>query len=233
MLKNKYRVTLLMTILIPFVLVGCKFAGFELVGQPDLKKEEAKVNYAVGMQIGANLKQLNLKSDSSAILMGVADALEGKDPRVSGEEIRAAIMKVRFGESALSAKEDGIKYLEEHKSKDGVKVTDSGLQYEVVEEGKGAGPKDTDWVKVNYKGTFIDGKVFDESKGQPAEFPVNGIIKGWSEALKMMKPGAKWKLTIPADLAYGASGTGPIPANSVLLFDVELVDVVKKGTKGK
>src|SRR5206468_4108344 len=113
------------------------------------------------------------------------------------------------------------------KNKKGVKSTASGLQYEVLSEGKGTSPKATDTVKVNYRGSLLDGTEFDSSykRGQPAEFPVNGVIKGWTEALQMMKPGAKWKLYIPANLAYGEHGRPGIPPNSMLTFEVELLEI--------
>ncbi len=213
-----------------FAVIGAMalgLAGCKLVGSANLDKDEAKANYALGLEIGSNLRQLNVKEDPAAILAGVADALDGKEPRVARDEIRTAIMKIREG-GAVKAKEEGIKYLEKNKAKSGVTTTASGLQYEVIKEGTGETPADGDMVKVNYKGTFIDGKVFDESKDAPAEFPIGQIIKGWDEALKLMKVGSKWKLTIPSELAYQERGAGPIPPHSVLVFEVELLEV-KKG----
>lgn len=206
------------------VLPGCKF-----VGNAKLDADEAKANYALGLEIGTQVKKLNVKADDSAILAGVEDALAGKEPRIPREEIRAAIMKISEA-GAAKTKEAGAAYLAANKAKPGVTTTPSGLQYEVITAGEGASPTDGDVVKVHYKGTLIDGTVFDSSidRKEPAEFPLGQIIKGWDEALKLMKPKAKWKLTIPPELAYGDRGAGPIPPNSVLVFEVELLDI-KKG----
>lgn len=132
-------------------------------------------------------------------------------------------------EAAEENKKKGSEYLEKNKSAEGVKVTASGLQYKVEKEGDGKTPVKTDTVKAHYKGTLVDGTQFDSSydRGQPAEFPVQGVIPGWSEALQMMKVGSKYKLFVPPELAYGASGRPGIPANSVLVFEVELIDIVK------
>jgi FKBP-type peptidyl-prolyl cis-trans isomerase len=131
--------------------------------------------------------------------------------------------------------EKGKKYLDENKAKPGVKTTDSGLQYEVLTEGKGKAPKATDIVQVHYKGTLIDGTEFDSSykRGEPAEFPLNGVIKGWTEGLQLMKVGGKNRFVIPSDLAYGPSGNSSIPGNSVLVFEVELLKVGADDKKKK
>lgn len=138
-------------------------------------------------------------------------------------------------EAANKNKEDGAKFLEGNKSQAGVKVTPSGLQYIVMTEGTGKTPTLKDTVKAHYKGTLIDGKQFDSSydRGQPAEFPVEGVIKGWTEALQMMKVGGKMKLFIPPDLGYGEAARPQIPANSVLVFEVELLEVITPNAKKK
>jgi len=127
----------------------------------------------------------------------------------------------------MGAKEDGVKFLQENLKKDGIEVTASGLQYEVIEEGTGKSPVATDRVEVNYEGTFIDGSVFDSSyaRGQSIEFPLNGVIAGWTEGVQLMKEGATYKFYIPYNLAYGEGGMGPIPGHSTLIFKVELIKV--------
>ena len=139
-----------------------------------------------------------------------------------------AARKVRTDAEGGENLAKGKAYLEANAKKEGVKVTESGLQYKILTEGDGAKPTAEDTIKVHYKGTFIDGETFDSSydRGEPAEFKAGGLIKGWVEALQMMPVGSKWELVIPSDLAYG-SGGGRIPANSVLVFEMELLDIVK------
>lgn len=127
----------------------------------------------------------------------------------------------------MGAKEDGVKFLQDNLKRDGVESTASGLQYEVIEAGTGASPSASNTVEVNYKGTFIDGTIFDSSyqRGETIEFPLNGVIAGWTEGLQLMKEGATYRFYIPYNLAYGEGGMGPIPGSSTLVFKVELVNV--------
>ncbi|MGZ3748277.1 MAG: FKBP-type peptidyl-prolyl cis-trans isomerase [Pseudobdellovibrionaceae bacterium] len=193
-----------------------------------------KASYAIGQQIGGNMKQQNIEIDSDIMAMAMKDAIKG-DSKMSKEEIQQAMMKLqetamkKQQEAGEENKKKGAEFLAKNKTAEGVKVTASGLQYKVEKEGEGKMPTKTDTVKAHYKGTLIDGTQFDSSydRGQPAEFPVQGVIPGWSEALQMMKVGSKYKLFIPPELAYGASGRPGIPANSVLIFEVELLDIVK------
>jgi len=160
--------------------------------------------------------------------------MAGNEPRMTREEVEktlAAYQERRKAEVAAKAetnKKAGEAFLANNRTQPGVKVTASGLQYQILEEGKGATPSATDTVVVNYRGTLLDGSEFDSSykRGQPATFPVNGVIQGWQEALQMMKEGAKWKLFVPANLAYGERGAGAsIGPNATLTFEVELLEI--------
>jgi FKBP-type peptidyl-prolyl cis-trans isomerase len=199
----------------------------------DLTTDKAKVSYSIGQQIGKQLKNAGFEIDTDVLAASINDAITGKDSRLKPEEMQAAMMKVQMDQSKKTEsegkanKEKGEKFLTENKSKPGVKTTASGLQYEVIKEGKGASPKATNTVKVNYKGTLIDGTKFDSSydRGEPAEFPLNRVIKGWTEGIQTMKVGGKSRFVIPSDLAYGQNSPPGIPANSVLVFEVELLDI--------
>lgn len=203
--------------------------------KPDLKSDKGQASYAIGQQIGQNLKAQNIDFDAATLVSSMKDAAEGKPSQMTKEEIQKAMMKLQ--ESAMKKQQEegetnkkkSADFLEKNKTAEGVKSTASGLQYVVLKEGDGAIPKKEDNVKCHYTGTLIDGTKFDSSvdRGQPAEFPVGGVIPGWTEALQMMKVGSKYKLFIPADLAYGPSGRPGIPANSALIFEVELLEIVK------
>lgn len=205
-----------------------------------LDTDVRKASYAIGQQIGGNLKQQNIDIDTDALAMALKDAMAGKN-EMSKEDMQAAMMKLqemamkKQSEVADSNAKAGKEFLEKNKSAAGVKATASGLQYVMEKEGTGASPKKEDVVKVHYKGTLTNGEQFDSSydRGQPAEFPVGGVIPGWTEALQLMKVGGKAKLFIPPELAYGPSGRPGIPPNSVLVFDVELIEIVKQAPKAK
>ena len=202
-----------------------------------LNTEEDKVSYAIGQQIGGSIKAQGVAVNTAVLAASIDDAKAGKPSMMTPEEIRETMTKMQ---QSLQAKQEqagkdnivsGAKFLEENKKKPNVKVTPSGLQYEVVQEGKGPSPTASDTVKVHYTGTLIDGTKFDSSydRKEPVEFPVGGVIKGWTEALMLMNAGAKFKLAIPSDLAYGPQGRPSIPANSVLVFDVELLEIKAPG----
>ncbi len=197
---------------------------------------EEKASYGIGRNMGSQLLNQSFEGvDISAVAQGVIDAFTGKESAVSNQDLEAAfahvtqIMQQKQAELSKQAAEEGRIFLEQNEKKDGVKVTESGLQYEVITEGSGDKPSQTSTVKTHYHGTLIDGTVFDSSyeRGQPAEFAVNGVIPGWTEALQMMSVGSKWRLTIPYELAYGEQGAGgAIGPYSTLVFDVELLEIV-------
>lgn len=203
----------------------------------DLTTDKGKVSYAIGQQIGNQLKRESIDIDPQALAASIQDVLSGKESRITMADMQAAMMKMQETQSKKSEaegaanREAGEKFLAANKSKAGVKTTASGLQYEVMTEGKGKSPKATDTVKVHYKGTLLDGKQFDSSieRGEPAEFPLNGVIRGWTEGLQLMKVGGKTRFFIPSDLAYGPQGRPGIPPNSVLTFEVELIAITKAG----
>lgn len=201
--------------------------------------EQDKVSYIIGTQIAQSIKKQNIEVNVEMLTLGLQDVLEGKILRLTKEEtekVYAAFQqRMRAQRAAEIAKQGaenlakGKVFLEANKTKEGVKVLPSGLQYKVIKEGTGDIPTANDKVKTHYRGTLIDGTEFDSSykRNQPTEFAVKGVIKGWTEALQLMKTGAKWELYIPPDLAYGERGRPSIPPNSVLIFEIELLEIVK------
>lgn len=197
---------------------------------------EQRVSYGIGRQMGDQLAANPFDGvDPQAVAAGVIDALEGKASAVAREDLEQAFqqisqrMQAAQQEQAKQLAAEGEAFLAANATKEGVTVTDSGLQYEVLNPGSGSKPQASSTVKTHYHGTLIDGSVFDSSydRGQPAEFPVNGVIAGWTEALQMMPVGAKWRLYIPYHLAYGERGAGgKIAPYSALIFDVELLEIV-------
>jgi len=198
-----------------------------------------KVSYAIGMNIASNMLNQKLEIDADQLAAGLRTKLKGEETLLTDVEMAEVLsafqqemqMKQMAEAAAEAAKAEkaNTDYLATNAKKEGVVTLDSGLQYKVIKEGSGATPKVDSKVKVHYKGALMDGTVFDSSydRGEPASFPVNGVIKGWTEALQLMKVGSKWQLVIPADLAYGERGASPaIPANAVLVFDVELLEIL-------
>jgi FKBP-type peptidyl-prolyl cis-trans isomerase len=198
----------------------------------ELKDARQKASYGLGLGIGKNLKAQASDLDSDAFSQGLRDALGGKTPLLNDAQIQEAMMAYQQELVAKKAKE-GETFLEENKKKPGVTTLKSGLQYKVLKQGTGKMPKASDTVTVNYEGRLVNNTVFDSSAkhGGPASFQVDGVIKGFSEALQLMKVGSKWEVYVPSNLAYGASpppGSG-IAANSPLIFNLELVDVKEGG----
>jgi FKBP-type peptidyl-prolyl cis-trans isomerase len=212
----------------------------------DFDSPQARRSYALGMDIGNSLKELPVDIQVDELAEGVRDTVSGNETRLSQEELDGvmqsfvqdmeAAQQKKASEQANNNLEKGEQFLAENKDKEGVETTDSGLQYKVVEEGDGPSPDADDSVTVHYTGKLIDGTVFDSSRkrGEPVTFPVDAVIPGWTEALQLMKQGAKYELYIPADLAYGERGAGAqIGPNETLIFDVELIGVDKNDGSGQ
>lgn len=200
-----------------------------------LANDKQKFSYVMGLQIGQQIKAEGIDLDKDAFAAAINDAMTGAKPRLTMDEMKAVVENYQrkraetIQAAAEKNRKDGEAFLAANRTKAGVKVLPSGLQYKEIQPGKGKSPKATDTVVVNYRGTLIDGKEFDSSykRGQPAEFPVNGVIPGWTEALQKMKEGAKWQIYVPSKLAYGQQGApgGLIGPNATLIFDVELIKV--------
>ena len=192
-----------------------------------------EVSYALGLSIGQNFKASGIKAITSEdFIAGLQDALAEREPQLTNERAREVInqlfTRLQQEEAELNAAA-GKEYQEIMRHKSGVVTLPSGLQYEIIMEGKGAKPKATDKVRVHYHGTLINGVVFDSSveRGEPAEFPLNAVIPGWTEILQLMPVGSKWRVVIPSELAYGSRGAGDvIRPNMTLIFEIELLDIV-------
>jgi len=236
-MKNRI-VNFLMAIAVIFAAVSCDQSGS--VKEVKLETDADSVGYAIGVLVGANNNQqiesapgggdINTEAMASAFRSAILD----EETAITREEADAIVRRYFEGageEEAQSNLEEGYAFLEENKQREGIQVTESGLQYEILEEGTGATPGANDQVKVHYHGTLIDGTVFDSSveRGEPATFGVSQVIPGWTEALLMMKEGSKWKIYLPSLIAYGERGAGQnIGPNTTLIFEVELLEIVKK-----
>jgi FKBP-type peptidyl-prolyl cis-trans isomerase FklB len=203
-----------------------------------LEDETARINYSLGYQIGGDFKRQGLEMDSKAVTKGIEDALSDAEPLMKPEEMQSTLTELKrklVAQQKQKAEEQAAKLLAESKQflegnakQEGVLITESGLQYQIIEPGTGKAPTATDKVTVNYQGTLVDGKEFDSSykRGKPATFKLDGVVKGWTEGLQLIKEGGKIKLFVPPELAYG--DRGPL-ANRALIFDVELLSVGEPG----
>lgn len=238
--------------LIAVAVIGLSACQKEAEEKPvALETDAAKQSYSLGVSVGRYLdgtldeySKMGLSLDSALIVRGVQDAIADKSA-LTEEEVQALMtaLETQFREKqtaiadaeAAQAIAAGKDYLDQNAKKEGVTVTESGLQYEVLQAAEGAKPAATDTVKVHYTGTLIDGTKFDSSvdRGEPAQFPLNRVIPGWTEGVQLMNVGSKFKFTIPAELAYGERDMGVIKPNSVLLFEVELLEIVKADTAEK
>ncbi|HEX4545699.1 MAG TPA: FKBP-type peptidyl-prolyl cis-trans isomerase [Candidatus Acidoferrum sp.] len=211
-----------------------------------LKTEKDKVSYALGMNLGTNLHKQTVEVDPAIILRGLKDGLADGKTLLTQEEAQAALTQLQtrvrskqqevMKQAGETNKKEGEEFLTANKAKEGVVALPSGLEYRILNEGTGPKPTAADSVSCNYRGTLINGKEFDSSykRGQPATFPVNGVIKGWTEALQLMPVGSKWQLFIPSELAYGDRGAGAdIGPGSALIFEVELLSIQSKDIKDK
>lgn len=212
--------------------------------RPNEKEVVKNLSYMQGFSLGkqiAGFEELGIKIDLDVLIEAIKEGITAKEPVMTEEEMReaqAAIQELLQEKIATKNKREGEEFLAKNKDEEGVKTLPSGLQYKVLKSGKGESPKKTDTVRAHYQGSFLNGQVFDSSRrrGQPASFQVNKVIKGWTEALQLMKVGDKWQLFVPAELAYEESGMHDqqgnmiIPPNATLIFEVELLDV-EKGSK--
>jgi FKBP-type peptidyl-prolyl cis-trans isomerase FklB len=207
----------------------------------ELKSQQDSISYMLGMSIGKNFRQQSIEVNADIVAQGIRDVLSGNTTLFTDEQAQNLMMsfqvamrakqEAQMKEKGERNKKEGEAFLAENKKKEGVKTTTSGLQYKILKEGNGPKPTEESIVKVHYRGTFIDGTEFDSShkRGQPTEYPVNGFVQGWKEALQMMPVGSTWQLFIPSNLAYGEQGAGGgvIGPNAVLIFELELLDIVK------
>jgi FKBP-type peptidyl-prolyl cis-trans isomerase len=209
-------------------------------GTANLDTEDQKASYGIGLQMGGQLIPAGTHLDIDAFMAGIRDAVAEKDPRVPQEEIQLALQALnqavreeetqRMAAAAETNAAEGAAFLAENAEKDGVMVTESGLQYEVLREGDGPSPSPEDQVSINYRGTFVDGTQFDSSydRGEPITLAVNGFIPGFSEGLQLMTVGSHYRFVIPSDIGYGPNGSGgTIGPNATLVFEVELLDIVQ------
>jgi FKBP-type peptidyl-prolyl cis-trans isomerase len=247
LLMKKFLVLALALMLIG--LVACQKSGGDAakaLKKENLDSQKKKVSYAIGLDIGQNFKARSMDIDLDILAQGLKDSQKSEKPLLNTEEIQKIMtqfqqdmMKIEQEKRTSQGQGNKVKeqaFLKENSQKPGVKVTASGLQYIVISEGSGPQPKESDTVKVHYRGTLLDGTEFDSSykRNQPAVFPLKGVIKGWGEALQLMKVGSKYQIFLPSSLAYGEQGAGQvIGPNATLIFEVELLSIEKPAAEVK
>lgn len=224
-----------------WVVAGCALLGMSAAasaeeGKLDFQDETTRINYSLGYQIGGDFKKQGVEIDAEAVTQGIKDALAGGEPQMPRDEMHATLvalkqkvdaeLRSRRVENELAHLREGETFLADNAAKEGVQVADSGLQYRIIEPGSGRRPAATDTVTVNYRGTLVNGNEFDS--GQGVSFPLNGVIKGWTEGMQLVGEGGKIQLFIPPSLAYG--DRGPL-AHRTLIFDVELLSIGDAGAK--
>ncbi len=221
-MKTLFFATLCLTLL------ACNKQGS---GKTELKTTQDSVSYSIGLDIGTTLHRQEVEIEPDAFLQGIKDASDSSSKHLLTDdkvgEVMMAYQQKMVAKRSAKAKQEGDAFLAANKIRPGVVTTASGLQYSIIEEGKGRKPKPTDNVVINYRGTLVNGTEFDNSykRGEPITLPVSGVIPGWTEALQLMKVGAKWQVFIPANLGYGDRSVGPIPPGSTLIFEVELLAI--------
>lgn len=226
-----------------FALSAPVMAQQQQAGEPQAPIDPQKLSYALGYLYGSQLKGMNFEYSLERVTTGLQDAVNEVGPAVPEEEMQAALQQMeqqmrreqmeQFQKVAQENKEKGEAFLAENANKKGIEVLPSGLQYRVIEEGEGGTPSLDDTVVAHYRGSLPDGLEFDSSfaRGEPATFQVKSVIKGWQEALTMMKEGAKWQIFVPPEMAYGERGKRPIGPNQTLVFDLQLIDI-REGSEG-
>ena len=227
--------------IISCILISAPVHLFAGDSEQTLTNQKEKESYSIGYQVGLSMRNDGVEVDFDKLFQGIRDATEGKDPLISVEEMKSLILALKektqevqmqkIQETRAENASEAARFLEENATKEGVKTTESGLQYRIVQEGDGVSPGPEDFVTAQYRGTFIDGTEFDSSysRGKPQTFQVDNVIRGWTEALQMMKVGSKWEIFVPPQLAYGRGGLGErIPPNKLLVFEIELLSIDKK-----
>lgn len=257
----KFRIrtgpAVLLAVAVSFALAACKPIGDDgaggrsaadsrqiestpgIPGIDGLDTAQRQAGYAIGLELGGTLVPIRDEVDLDAMLDGIRDTLDGREPKVDEQQFMQIMQdlgeRMQAGRAQVGqrAAEEGQAFLAENAERPEVQVTGSGLQYEVLEAGEGAPPQAEDWVRAHYEGRLLDGEVFDSSieRGEPAEIPLQNVIPGWQEGLQLMPPGARYRFWIPAALAYGEEGSpgGPIGPNETLVFEVELIEILSEG----